>query len=72
MPPVSLSLPTACGKLQTIPLPANNTDTMSALGQWQDTWLALLAMNFNDMLKKKKKEDSDNSEVLNEIIAILI
>jgi molecular chaperone GrpE len=25
-------------------------------------------MNFNDMLKKKKKEDSDNSEVLNEIL----
>jgi len=25
-------------------------------------------MNFNDMLKKKKKEEPDNSEVLNEII----
>src|SRR6195952_5796636 len=25
-------------------------------------------MNFNDMLKKKKKEDSENSEVLNEIM----
>jgi len=25
-------------------------------------------MNFNDMLKKKKKEESENSEVLNEII----
>ena len=25
-------------------------------------------MNFNDMLKKKKKEDTDNSGVLNEII----
>jgi molecular chaperone GrpE len=25
-------------------------------------------MNFNDMLKKKKKEDTDNSEVLNEVI----
>jgi len=30
--------------------------------------LALLAMNFNDMLKKKKKEDTDNSEVLNDNI----
>ena len=30
--------------------------------------MALSAMNFNDMLKKKKKEDSENSEVLNEII----
>jgi len=30
--------------------------------------LALLAMNFNDMLKKKKKEDSDNPEVLNDTI----
>ena len=28
--------------------------------------MALLAMNFNDMLKKKKKEDSDNPEVLND------
>jgi molecular chaperone GrpE len=25
-------------------------------------------MNFNDMLKKKKKEDSDNPEVLNEVV----
>jgi molecular chaperone GrpE len=31
--------------------------------------LALLAMNFNDMLKKKKKEDIDNTEVLNETAA---
>ena len=30
--------------------------------------MALLAMNFNDMLKKKKKEDTDNSEVLNDNI----
>ncbi len=30
--------------------------------------MALLAMNFNDMLKKKKKEDSDNTEDINEII----
>ena len=30
--------------------------------------MALLAMNFNDMLKKKKKEDSDNPEVLNDTI----
>jgi len=29
--------------------------------------LALLAMNFNDMLKKKKKEDSENPEVINDI-----
>jgi len=27
--------------------------------------LALLAMNFNDMLKKKKKENSDNTEDIN-------
>ena len=27
--------------------------------------MALLAMNFNDMLKKKKKEDSDNTEDIN-------
>lgn len=31
--------------------------------------MALLAMNFNDMLKKKKKEDIDNTEVLNETTA---
>jgi molecular chaperone GrpE len=30
--------------------------------------LALLVMNFNDMLKKKKKEDTDNPVVINEII----
>ena len=30
--------------------------------------MALLAMNFNEMLKKKKKEDPENSGVLNEII----
>jgi molecular chaperone GrpE len=31
--------------------------------------LALLAMNFNDMLKKKKKENSDNTEEINSIIS---
>ena len=30
--------------------------------------MALSAMNFNDMLKKKKKEDSDKPEVLNEVM----
>ena len=30
--------------------------------------MALLAMNFNDMLKKKKKDDTDTPPVLNEII----
>ena len=31
--------------------------------------MALLAMNFNDMLKKKKKENSDNTEEINSIIS---
>ena len=33
---------------------------------WQDTWLALSAMKFNDMLKKKKKENMDTPENINE------
>jgi len=41
---------------------------MSALSQWQDTWLPIYAMNFNDMLKKKKKEDSENPEAINEVM----
>ena len=41
---------------------------MSPLSQWQDTCLAQLAMNFNDMLKKKKKEDTENPEGINELI----
>jgi molecular chaperone GrpE len=38
---------------------------LSAFKQWQDTCFAVFTMNFNDMLKKKKTDNSDAPETLN-------
>jgi molecular chaperone GrpE len=39
---------------------------LSAFKQWQDTCFAVFTMNFNDMLKKKKTDNSETPEILND------